>query len=122
MPLNEMASEFKIKQYNEQINDFVRDCRELMEHLKKFKAQIKIIVPIKEQEVQYYKEFIDFLIKYEECNLKKVQYNEEMVSLLIGEHKVDLKQTLTTTVSLFNPIMICRVKTFRTHSNTLRIG
>lgn len=125
MPINEMASEFKIKQYNEVINDFVRDCRELMDHLKKFKAQIKIIVPIKEQEVQYYKDFIDFLIKYEECNLKKVQSNEQMVSLLVGEHKIDLKQTLTTTVKqLFttNSYFNYRVKTFETLSSTSKTG
>ena len=94
-----MASEFKVKQYNESINEFVRDCRELLEHLKKFKKQIKIIVPIKEQEVQYYKDFVDFLVKYEECNLKKAQA-ENMVSLFVGEHKIDLKESLTKTVTL----------------------
>ena len=97
-----MASEFKIKQYNESINEFVRDCRELLDHLKKFKKQIKIIVPIKEQEVQYYKDFVDFLIKYEECNLKKAQPGDPMqeVTLLVGENKIDLKESLTRTVTI----------------------
>ena len=66
-----MASEIKIKQNNDAINDFVKECGEFLLHLKKFKKQVKIIVPIKEQEVNHYKDFVDFLIKYEELNVKK---------------------------------------------------
>lgn len=72
MPVNEaMASDMKLKQYNSDINDFNKDCGEFIAHLGKFKKQIKMIVPIKEQEVMHYKGFIDFLIKYEEINVKK---------------------------------------------------
>lgn len=48
MPVNEMAGDLKIKNYNEHINDFVRDCRDYIEHLKGFKKHIKVIVPLKE--------------------------------------------------------------------------
>lgn len=61
MPINEEVDEFLINKYNVQINDFIRDCRDFMENLKRFKKSIKMIVPIKEQEVQYYKDFLDFL-------------------------------------------------------------
>jgi hypothetical protein len=66
-----MANEFTLKKYNDRINDFVKDCRDFIDHLKNFKKHIKMIVPIKEQEVMHYKDFIDFLIKYEELNIKK---------------------------------------------------
>lgn len=84
--------------YNEQINNFVRDCRDFLEHLQKFKKQVKIIVPIKEQEVQYYKDFIDFLLKYEDNALKKAQPGDPFVGVLSGDGKVDLKGQLTQTV------------------------
>ena len=71
MPVNEMAGDLKLKAHNETINDFVRDCRDYLEHLKGFKKHIKTIVPIKEAEVLYYKEFVDFLVKYEDTNTKK---------------------------------------------------
>lgn len=61
VPVNEMAGEHQVKAHNEAINDFVRDCRDYLEHLKGFKKHIKVIVPIKEAEVNYYKEFVDFL-------------------------------------------------------------
>lgn len=53
-----------------------------MENLKKFKKSIKTIVPIKEQEVQYYRDFIDFLQKYEDGNIKKATPDDPFVSLL----------------------------------------
>lgn len=86
--------------YNERINDFVRDCKEFLEHLKKFKKSIKEIVPIKEQEVLYYKNFIDFLISYEENNSKKAQPGDPVTNLLTGEHKTDMKEQLSQTVRL----------------------
>ena len=61
MPIIEDVEEFLLNKYNAQINDFIRDCRDFMENLKKFKKSIKTIDPIKELEVQYYKDFIDFL-------------------------------------------------------------
>jgi hypothetical protein len=97
MPVNEMAGDLKIKAYNDQINDFVRDCRDYIENLKGFKKHIKVIVPLKEQEVNYYKEFVDFLIKYEETNTKKAKLGDPTVSLLTGEARIDLKAQLQNT-------------------------
>jgi sorting nexin-1/2 len=91
MPVNEMAGDLKIKSHNESINDFVRDCRDYLEHLKGFKKHIKVIVPIKEAEVNYYREFVDFLVKYEDTNAKKHRVGDPSVSLLTGENKIDLK-------------------------------
>jgi hypothetical protein len=73
----------------------VRDCREYIEHLKRFKKSIKEIVPIKEQEVLYYKNFIDFLITYEESNCKKALPGDPAANLFTGEHKVDMKDQLS---------------------------
>lgn len=85
MPVNEMAGDIKLKSHNEGINDFVRDCRDYLEHLKGFKKHIKVIVPIKEAEVNYYKEFVDFLVKYEDTNSKKSRPGDPTVSLLTGD-------------------------------------
>ena len=93
-----MAAETKIKQNNDSINDFVKECGEFLAHLKKFKKQVKVIVPIKEQEVIHYKDFVDFLIKYEELNVKKANQDAAPISLLSGENRVDLKEKLTVTV------------------------
>ena len=79
-----MANDFTLKKYNEKINDFIKDCREFIDHLKKFKKQMKMIVPIKEQEVQHYKDFIDFLIKYEELNVKKQTPEEPFLATLLS--------------------------------------
>lgn len=61
----------------------MKDCNDLIIHLRKFKKQIKIIVPIKEQELLYYKNFVDFLVKYEEINSKKGT-EPDVISLLSG--------------------------------------
>jgi hypothetical protein len=60
---------------NDNINEFVGDCKDLLSHLRQFKQSVKDIVPIKEKELRYYKTFADFLIKYEETNLKKANKN-----------------------------------------------
>lgn len=109
MPINEMAGEHKLKQYNDSksfyiliniaINDFVRDCKDYTEHLKGFKKHIKVIVPIKEAEVTYYKEFVDFLMKYEETNTKKQRPGDPSVQLLTGDGRIDLKSQLTHTAN-----------------------
>jgi len=54
-----------LKELNIKINEFVNDCRDMLEHLRKFKSSVKDIVPIKEKELQYYSTFTNFLIKYE---------------------------------------------------------
>lgn len=51
MPVNEMADPVKLKHYNDEINEFNKDCGEFILHLRRFKKQIKLIVPIKEQEL-----------------------------------------------------------------------
>lgn len=51
----------------------MKDCKELILNLKAFKHQIKMIVPLKEQELNFYKHFVDFLGKYEEINTKNTQ-------------------------------------------------
>lgn len=90
VPVNEMAGDIKLKSHNEAINEFVRDCRDYLEHLRGFKKHVKAIVPIKEMEVSYYKEFSSFLVKYEETNMKKVRPGDPSIQLLTGDSKIDL--------------------------------
>jgi hypothetical protein len=61
---------------------------------------VKAIVPIKEMEVNYYKDFADFLVKYEESNAKKAKSDDPLVArLLTGDTRLDLKQKLTDSAS-----------------------
>ncbi len=112
-----MAGEAKLKAYNETINDFIKDCRDLIAHLQSFKKHIKVILHIKEQEIHYYKQFIDFLIKYEEVNTKRsANSNHEMITLLTGENKIDIKEKLQALVS--KVILTCYSKQMcTTHSS-----
>lgn len=48
------------------ITGFVADQKALLTHLLNFKKQIKAIIPIREQEMVYYKDFATFLEKYED--------------------------------------------------------
>lgn len=70
IPVNEGgADEYKIKRYNDEvINGFIKDCSILMQALTTFRNQMKVVVPMKDQEVMYYKNFVDFLVKYEEVS------------------------------------------------------
>jgi thiamine phosphate synthase YjbQ (UPF0047 family) len=72
IPLVEDAEEFKIKQYNQQISDFIKEIRDLIAILKVFKKHTKAIVPIREQELFFYKNYLDFLVKYEDVSNKKI--------------------------------------------------
>ena len=45
----------KVQQYNAEIAEYVKDQKVLMDRLKEFKKHIKEIVPMKEEEMRYYK-------------------------------------------------------------------
>jgi hypothetical protein len=80
-------------------------------HLKNFTKYIGSIVPMKEQELSYYKEFAGFLSKYEE-NCEKTNVNlgsKENVRLVAGETQSHLKNKLETLASsLENPFLHIR--------------
>jgi len=66
-----------------------------MEYLKNFKEHIAKIVPMKEQELRYYKQFADFLQKYEEGSARATdQTPGSSVRLVSGESKAHLKNKL----------------------------
>ena len=76
------AGDLKLKAYNEIINDFVKDSKDLMIILKLFKKQIKVIVPLKEQELTFYRHFLEFAGKYEDINTKNIkQYGDNTTDL-----------------------------------------
>ena len=50
-----------IAKYNAEINDFVKEQKIILGHLKNFTRYVNAIVPMKEQELRYYKEFAEFL-------------------------------------------------------------
>ena len=95
IPINEGLNELQVKELNVQISEFVGDCKDLLTHLRQFKKSVKDIVPIKEKELQYYSTFTDFLIKYEQTNLKKARKEQSaQMSLVSDPNKLNLKQKL----------------------------
>jgi sorting nexin-1/2 len=113
IPVNEHGTdEYKIKRYNDEvINGFMKDCNVLMQALEAFKNQMRVIVPMKDQEVMYYKNFVDFLVKYEQVNEKQLakipgRQADPNVSttLLYGAWGDELKQKLSQTAqNIKNP-------------------
>lgn len=65
-----------------------------MNHLKNFKTYIQAIVPMKEHELRYYKQFADFLKKYEEAQQKtsaQIGANDDkLVKLASGDSAANL--------------------------------
>ena len=72
-----------------------------MGHLRNFKQHIGAIVPIKEQELLYYKQFSEFLQKYEETQDKSqvVLGSQAQVNLVKGDSQSHLKNKLDTLAS-----------------------
>ena len=62
--------------------------------MRAFKKHIKLIVPMKEEELKYYKQFADFLNKYEETNEKHVGNTDKPVKLISGDSQSALKNKL----------------------------
>jgi sorting nexin-1/2 len=112
IPVNEGgADEYKIKRYNDEfINGFIRDCNVLMQALTTFRNQMKVVVPMKDQEVMYYKNFVDFLVKYEEVSSTTVANGQPpqnvdpnvSTTLLYGSWGEEMKQKLTITVCIYH--------------------
>lgn len=79
--------------------------------LETFRNQMKVIVPMKDQEVLYYKNFVDFLVRYEEVSMKPSQEQDPNVSttLLYGVWGDELKSKLTKTAeNIKNPFKTMR--------------
>lgn len=74
-PVNEQAyDEPRIKHLTDTvIVPFVKECHGLLVALEGFKNSMKVLVPIKDQELTHYKGFVDYLVKYEEAHLKTQQ-------------------------------------------------
>lgn len=81
-----------------------------MEHLKSFKDHINKIVPMKYQELRYYKQFADFLIKFEEGSAKQEPSDSAIgIKLISGDTKAHLKNKLDDlTDQLTNPFVHVR--------------
>jgi hypothetical protein len=47
--------------YNHEIHNFVKEQKKLLDNLRNFKSHISNLVPMKEQELKYYKQFAEFL-------------------------------------------------------------
>ena len=88
---NPNIPEATVSKYSAEIIQFVKDQKEQMDQLKNFKQHIKLIVPMKEEELNYYKQFAEFLNKYEVTNEK---HSETNVKLISGDDQSQLKHKL----------------------------
>lgn len=82
--------------FSEEVTKFYNDQKNLNMHLSNFRKTLKNIVPIKEQERQYYHQFSNFLERYEEG---RGQASSEVgalahVRLITGDRNAALKDKL----------------------------
>ena len=92
----------------------------LMDYLKNFKEHLHRIVPMKEQELKYYKQFAEFLQKYEEGSVRLNEQGNAVssstqnlsmahVRLVSGDTKAHLKNKLDyLSTQLVNPFIHIR--------------
>lgn len=82
---------------------FLKERLNLLNHMKKFKTHAANIVPIKEKELESYKNFAKFLEKFESnqkssmelsCELLKLEKNIKNVDLISGDAEGSLKKRL----------------------------
>ena len=87
--------ETTVAKYHANIVEFQKEQQVLMDYLRQFKTHIKQIVPMKQQELTYYRQFADFLQKYEDSNENsKVEGAHNHVRLVSGDSKAHLKNKL----------------------------
>lgn len=86
-----------------------------MDHLKSFKEHINKIVPMKYQELRYYKQFADFLLKFEEGSAEENKSavpgsaEDKSIKLVAGDTKAHLKNKLDDLADqLTNPFVHVR--------------
>lgn len=66
LPVQEDFNERNVAVFAEEVSKFAADQKNLNLHLQNFRATLKNIVPIKEQERLYYQQFSNFLERYED--------------------------------------------------------
>jgi hypothetical protein len=101
--------------YSSDINEFIKEQKALMDHLRNFRTHIHQLVPMKEQELKYYQQFADFLQKYEDGSerlneqLKSLGGASDNVRLVSGDTKAHLKNKLDLLAKeLVNPFIHVR--------------
>lgn len=73
MPLKKSLQyygEAEVEEMNSKINKFIVECNFLSKHLRAFRGNVNNLLPIKAQEIRYYKNFVGFLDGYETGNEK----------------------------------------------------
>lgn len=99
----------KVTQYNADITEYVKEQKILMDRLKDFKKHIKQIVPMKEEEMRYYKQFALFLNQYEEVNEKSAGPSEKPIKLISSDNQASLKVKLDAlSAEMINPFIHVR--------------
>ncbi|TNV81241.1 hypothetical protein FGO68_gene10278 [Halteria grandinella] len=117
VPNAHTGDDYQVENFNKNvINAFVKESQVLMTSLQQFKLHMKVIVPIKEQEVYHYKNFVDFLCKYEDLNHRAQTAGsldpnqstpaEAIVNAPEGAHLKDL--LATTAANARNPFIYMR--------------
>lgn len=106
--VDENASDRDVEQYLQEINEFINDTKQMMQHLVTFKTTLKDIVPLKLAERDYYRQFSLFLEAYEETKMKKSGAIGELahVKLISGVGNDHLKTKIENLAQEFqNPFI-----------------
>ena len=97
LPVAEDYSESHVEQLSNECTRFANEQKNLNLHLQNFRKTLKNIVPIKEQERQYYQQFSNFLERYEEGRGQDSQGVGALahVRLITGDRNAALKDKLS---------------------------
>lgn len=108
LEVNEKYEERDLKIFLEETLEFINDQKQLMVHLQSFNERLRSMLPIKQAEKEYYKQFSIFLSRYEETKNKKSGQKGELahVQLISGDGQDNLKAKLEAISSTFkNPFI-----------------
>lgn len=106
--VNERYEERDQKIFLEETLEFIADQKLLLTHLQSFNEKLRGMLPIKQAEKEYYKQFSVFLSRYEETKNKKSNKTGELahVQLISGEGQDNLKAKLEAINTQFkNPFI-----------------
>ena len=97
LPVVEEYNDRDVANFAQEVDRFAAEQKALNEHLQTFRKTLQNILPIKEQERQYYSQFSNFLERYEEGRGQASQEVGELahVRLITGDRNAALKDKLT---------------------------
>lgn len=97
VPVNENYQNSEVDAFTKQVNIFITEQKTQHKELAKFKDALKVFVPMKQQQVQFYHTFHQFLKSYEDLQDKEANVAGELKHIRLlkaNAQGLDLKANL----------------------------